>query len=172
MASYSNSRSHILAIMNSSSARAGRQNFLFWHVFYRVHSSFRSFDNYRSNQMDFWGAFECTRLVKTVLHLKTGLLGNQENSIDHNFVYCAQVISNTGRSNHPRSGLFYDNVIVVLFNATVEGVKHRLTKDLPARTANWTVLSNSLQQPALGRIYVSQLLRAVQIFKYEFHPSQ
>ena len=83
---YSNSRNHTLVIMNSGSARASWWNFLFWHVFYRVHSSFRSFDNYRSYQMDFWGAFECTRLVETVLHLKTGLLGNQENSIEHNFV--------------------------------------------------------------------------------------
>ena len=92
MALYSNSRSHILAIMNSSSARAGRRNFLFWHVFYRVHSSFRSFDNYLSYQMDFWGAFECTILVETVLHLKTGLLGNQENSMDHNFVASDQCL--------------------------------------------------------------------------------
>ena len=36
--------------------------------------------------MDLWGAFECTRLVQTVLHLKTCLLGHQENSIDDNFV--------------------------------------------------------------------------------------
>ena len=86
MASYSNSRSHILAIMNSSSGRTGSRNFLFWHVFYRVHSSFRSFENYQSYQMDCWGAFECTRLVETLHHLKTCLLGNQENSIDHNFV--------------------------------------------------------------------------------------
>ena len=88
MASYSNSRSHILAMMNSGSARAGRWNFLFCHVFYRVHSSFRSFDNYWSYQMDCWGAFECTRLVETVLHLKTVSIGPQENYTVDNFVCC------------------------------------------------------------------------------------
>ena len=87
MASYSNSRSHILVMMNSGSARAGGLNFLFWHVFYRVHSSFRSFDNYQSYQMDRWGAFECMVLVETVLHLKTGFIGPQENYTVDKFVF-------------------------------------------------------------------------------------
>ena len=51
---YSNS------IINSCTARARGTNFLFWQVFFRVYSTFISFENYISYTIEFWGAFECT----------------------------------------------------------------------------------------------------------------
>ena len=91
-ARFSNTRSHILAIMNSDSARAGRWNFFFCHVFFRVHFSFTSFDNYQSYQIGVWGACEYTRMVEMFYHLKSGCLGYKQNSIAEKFVKYFYVI--------------------------------------------------------------------------------
>ena len=84
-ARYSNSRSHILANMNRDSARAGRWNFFLCHVFFRVHFSFTSFDNYQSYHIGIWGACEYTRMVEMFCHLKSGCLGYKQNSIAEKF---------------------------------------------------------------------------------------